>query len=407
MRASGPLLAVALLLLLAVTWTSAAQSCIDDNGEPVDWFVIVKVPRLKTSKDPGVLAGTAYLYGDARSYARPLSFWSTSRHQISDATSAPGRTLTQLYKGASNKAVNGYLMWNDQLPSGSSTSFGHTKGMMGWSADGNAGWLLTHSVPKYGESPEQGATGYSYPSNGQENGQSMMCITMGIPSLEQMFQQLQYTNPQLFGKQWVASLTSRLPNGNAFVNQNIVVKTAASRIANVTSVGGRTFTHFAKTAAWGKSIFGNLIGAYYNQPILVETWQRPYELPVHPPTVAQSEFSVLALAAPSYAGWDGGAVWKVTQDHAKWGISQRLSSNPSPLLCVGDINKQQTQYVRSGGMMCIVDRVLQAAYASLVTKTDEDVHAGQMQQVLGFIGPEGAEKEQEQRQGNNTRMAFE
>jgi deoxyribonuclease-2 len=151
-----------------------------------------------------------------------------------------------------------------------------------------------------------------------------------------------------------------------FMNNNVVVKTASSKVTNVTSVGGITFTHFAKTVAWGQSIYGNLIGPFYNENLVVETWQRPYEDPLVPPTVPDSVYSVLALQSPIYA-FDQTA-WKMTQDHSKWGIS---TDSSNPVFCVGDINKQKSQWKRSGGMACIVDQTFFNAYSGLVTKTDQ------------------------------------
>lgn len=49
-----------------------------------------------------------------------------------------------------------------------------------------------------------------------------------------------------------------------------------------------------------------------------------------------------------------------------------MSTDPAtPLLCIGDINKQQSQFIRSGGLACIVDKVIYNAWGSLVDTTDQ------------------------------------
>ena len=172
----------------------------------------------------------------------------------------------------------------------------------------------------------------------------------------------------MYGSQWVKSLTSKLPNGDAFVNQGQVVTTASSHVINITTSGGFSTTHFAKTTAWGQSIFGNLIGPYYQQSLLVESWQRPYEDPLLPPTYQDAIYSVLTLQCPPNANWDG-VTWKMTQDHAKWTVS---ADGSLPLICIGDINKQQSQWKRSGGMACIVDQTIYSNWAALIATTDQN-----------------------------------
>ena len=126
--------------------------------------------------------------------------------------------------------------------------------------------------------------------------------------------------------------------------------------------------HFAKTVAWGKSIFGDLIGSYYGEDMVVETWQRPYEDPLLPPATSVAVYSVLDIQPPPYADWDG-IGWKESEDHAKWGVIQDQSV---PVVCIGDINKQKSQWARSGGMACIMDSVIHAAYTALIQDTDEN-----------------------------------
>src|SRR4051812_24076471 len=84
-------------------------------------FIIVKLPRLEDSSDPGVSAGTAYLYADAKSYQTPEAFWTNSSYEITDPQSSVGRTLQQIYDNASKTSTNGYAMYNDETPSGTTS----------------------------------------------------------------------------------------------------------------------------------------------------------------------------------------------------------------------------------------------------------------------------------------------
>lgn len=413
---------VSCLLLAALSGVLAcvgvrAQYCLNEDGETVDWFVVVKVsehaaqtgnheaetreasggqhhageradatqqalsltsthradlfaclsrqmPRRTDSSDPNVSVGLGYIYGDAKSYQDPSNFWTNSSKSIGDSTSAVGRTVQQIYDNASSSG-QGYQFYNDENPDGTtSMTYGHTKGILGWQAD-SAFWLV-HSVPKFCDTPAN-VQSYAYPSTGEEYGQSMICVSLNTANVDAAFAQFMYTNPQVYGSQWVSALTAQMPNGNAFVNSGTVVSNAASNVMNITTVGGVEFVHFAKTVAWGKSIYGDLIGPYYGQDMVVETWQRPYEAPLLPPQVQQAVYSVLTLSAPSYANWDG-VTWKVSEDHAKWGI---VTDRSVPVLCIGDINKQVTQWKRSGGMLCITDQNLHQNFNMMIDTTDE------------------------------------
>jgi deoxyribonuclease-2 len=326
----------------------------------------VQMPKDATSKYPNIVAGLAYLYGDAVSRTRgPGAFWTDSSQSLGSASSAVGRTLSQIYSAA-NSASTGYLFYNDELPTGpSSGSYGHTKGQLMWSATGGGrGFWLIHSVPKLAESPVNGGKSYSYPPTAIIYGQSFLCISLNLKGIDTAFVQMQYNNPQVYGKKWVASLAPLMPNANAFMTQNKVNKTPISNIINITSVGGTVFTHFAKTSKWGKSIFGDLIGPHYGSGVLAETWQRPYEPPEIPPSTGVPVYSVLTLAAPSYANWNR-VTWVSGADHSKWNV---MTSGLN-VVCIGDINKQLSQFVRAGGMACIQDTTVHQAFTMLIATT--------------------------------------
>jgi hypothetical protein len=145
---------------------------------------------------------------------------------------------------------------------------------------------------------------------------------------------------------------------------------SVSNIINITSVGGTVFTHFAKTSKWGKSIFGDLIGPHYGSGVLAETWQRPYEPPEIPPSTGVPVYSVLTLAAPSYANWNR-LTWVSGADHSKWNV---MTSGLN-VVCIGDINKQLSQFVRAGGMACIQDTTVHQAFTMLIATTSVNTHA--------------------------------
>jgi deoxyribonuclease-2 len=357
------LLLVLINIRASVSSVSAATSsptCIDENGQSVDWYIILKTPEISSSY-PSVSKGYAYLYADSNSYTTKR-FFTNSSHSLGDGQGALDHTLAQIYSNYNNV---GYAFYNDETPSGSTSySYGHTKGVMGW--DNNGGFWLIHSVPKMAEDPSKGS--FSYPNNGRMYGQSMICVSLNATNMDSAFFQLTYTNPQLYANSWISGTESIYPNGNQFFNQKVVVKKAGTNIATIVTKNGVSFTHYAKNVKWGKCIFGDLIGPQYSVSTLVESWQDPYEKPYLPPTVTLSVYSSLLIATPNYAQWDS-ISWKQAIDHSKWSVS--IGDNgAAAVTCIGDINKQTSQNHRSGGMLCIQDKVIYNAFVDLIVTTD-------------------------------------
>lgn len=55
--------------------------------------------------------------------------------------------------------------------------------------------------------------------------------------------------------------------------------------------------------------------------------------------------------------------WKSSEDHAKWAVSDALAV---PYVCIGDINRMQSQFKRGGGSLCISNPHLWTALSSSV-----------------------------------------
>jgi hypothetical protein len=201
---------------------------------------------------------------------------------------------------------------------------------------------------------------------------------MDLANVDLVFKQLQYMNPQISSTQWVQALAAQLPNGHALLNLGKTISGSASSVDTIRSMGGVKFTHFGKTRAWGKSIFGDLIGKHYDEDMLVETWNRPYEVPLLPPETARAVYSIRTLGLPAYANW-GGVEYKESQDHSKWAL---LLSPNMPVTCIGDINKQMSQHKRGGGFLCITDRTVYDAYKLFIRTTDQSMSQQQLQQEV-------------------------
>ncbi len=140
-------------------FSSQSSPCVCRNhlNEPVDWFIIYKLPRLPYSIDPFIANGTGYIYLDS---SASLDQWHFSLENITSSLSLTGLTLGPLY----NSKENSYMFYNDQPPNQPfSLIYGHSKGVLAFQDQTQTGFWLVHSVPHFPPTIEQG---YGYPDSG-------------------------------------------------------------------------------------------------------------------------------------------------------------------------------------------------------------------------------------------------
>ncbi|MEQ2234225.1 hypothetical protein ILYODFUR_029706 [Ilyodon furcidens] len=110
------------VVLLCFTVGRSDISCRNEAGEPVDWFIIYKLPKYTIEK---VGSGVEYMYLDSA-----VGSWQRSKFMLNTTQGAMANTLNQLYKGKaylSNSSV--YALYNDGPPEMKYIhTYGHTKG---------------------------------------------------------------------------------------------------------------------------------------------------------------------------------------------------------------------------------------------------------------------------------------
>lgn len=116
---------LALLLVLSV---AHALDCLNQQGQPVDWWVIFKMPKESTT------AGSNFYYSDP---STTLQYGSST---IDSPQSPFLRTVAQhsLFT----------IAWNDQKSDGTYiANHAHSKGVI--QADSSSGFVINHSLPKF------------------------------------------------------------------------------------------------------------------------------------------------------------------------------------------------------------------------------------------------------------------
>jgi len=332
------------LLVLATSSIQAAIQCQNEQGNHVDWWFIYKMPN-----------GLKYAYYDSTSSAKTLSLASGT---LDADGSALGQTLAQMYSAKSTAAR---VLFNDEPAgsqagqSGSGPTGGHTKGVI--VADSSGGFWLVHSVPVF---PDATASKYTWKGASTIYGQSFLCVTLSKSGIEAAAAQMRYSDPFVYDSSVPSSLTGAYPTLTGLFKGT---RQSGSNIATITTAGGVKFTSFAKDNKWGQDLYDDLVEPYFKVPFEWETWRRsPY---------LSSLCASNKASGVSYDTLNVNSIkldtesFSYTQDHSKWGVSEQPS-----YVCVGGINRMQSQRQRGGDTICISKSSFWNALSSTVAGTD-------------------------------------
>ncbi|XP_043205328.1 deoxyribonuclease-2-alpha-like [Amphibalanus amphitrite] len=346
-------------LLVAAPAAGSPLGCRDQSGAAVDWYVLYKLPVIHDTGAPFVSDGVGFLHFSSASTDER---WTLSEVSIDDPLSAPGRTLADVYDNPQRDTLI-YVFYNDEHPDNSTTGVkGHTKGVVAF--DGDQGFWLIHSVPKFPPPPGEQ---YSYPGNGQTYGQSFLCVTLSSDQLETVAQQLLFNEPYLYATQLAPALEAQYPLMARVIAGERRSEPPWFGVETLPS-GDATFTSYAKARDFGDDLYSGLVAPTLTTGLFAETWRNgatETQLPsncsaVEPVLNVQN---ITATAAGGPLPFEFGT----TKDHSKWAVSD---DSTQPWVCVGDVNRMSTQSDRGGGTVCRWDAVLWRLYSQLVAAVE-------------------------------------
>ncbi|XP_043275036.1 plancitoxin-1 isoform X2 [Venturia canescens] len=350
------------------------QQCRDEDNEPVDWFVMYKIPKIRESSLPDVREGISYLYITDKTVG---TGWKLSTKDVTSKNSIPARTLAPLYNDKlSSKLL--WVMYNDQPPDGrANANYGHAKGVV--MTNGESGFWLIHSVPGFPLIPNSGESRrrritlndtteaedkvpegeYGYPDTGRTNGQSFMCISVNSDQIDVISQQLMYNQIIVYRKNLPESTANGYPSFVDASNQVRIRDPPYNKKAVIRSTLGLEFTSFAKSDKWQRELYDDFVGPQLNSDLLVESWQNGRgKLP--------SECNgSRVLNIESINLREANVVFTSTHDHSKWAVSMTNGKHGN-WVCVGDINRAETQFSRGGGTVCLKSPDLWKYYRNVV-----------------------------------------
>jgi deoxyribonuclease-2 len=332
-------------------------SAIGDNGQPVDWWFIYKVPKNAPSANEDGKAGAAatgyeYVYYDAQSMAL-----SPSQRCLDEPDNALSATLAQLVSSPGDSV--GWVFYNDEYPlelhKTNQGDKGHTKGVLAFDLESDSAFWLLHSVPRF---PVPGSD--DFPGDELDYGQTFLCITLqDVATAETIAQQmLAQQGPQTYGAQLPSSLD---PSSvwSALASEKLTLLATPSDITFL-SRGGRTFRSIAKSRVWGKDMWIDLVGPNLGVDLDVESWRRgaiPNDVDSDSRDWVADDLSIdLQPLGSPYS-------WQNAKDHAKWAMS--VADNDD-WICIADINRQVSQEKRGGGTICFQESQLYEGLSQIV-----------------------------------------
>lgn len=330
----------------------AAIGCRDMDGNPVDWFMAVKIPEVETG--PAWYGqGLGFAYMDANSGGQLKEM----PKDLTSTTMAISYTLNQIYQNVKSSSV-AYLMYNDETPAEKENgSRGHSKGDLAFDAD--TGFWLIHSVPRW---PNAAADGYDFPERETRYGQSFLCLSLETSAFEDVAHQLSFIYPQVYDTNFPGDdLGGPVMRGVAAGTH-----TRADPFTSVkplTTLGGADFLSFAKNTAWNSDLYEELVAAHIDDDLRTETWQNgrgkmsSYCKPAKKYSVENIQYIEISPSAG----------WKSTKDHSKIA----MSSPTTGYICIGGVNRQVSQAHRGGGTVCTRIPTAYAAFNAIVDKVEE------------------------------------
>lgn len=344
----------------------------DENGEPVDWWLIAKVPKLEGAEK---FTGYEYCYFDAtlNALTDPVAgAFQRSPHLLNREVGAWNETIGRVFGvyGHNMADSQGYIVWNDEYPASSKKTddgnLGHTKGILAFDLATETALYIMHSWPK---TPDLGTGNAATP----DYGQIAFCVSLSIDTAKQIATMLlKHQEPQVI--YWhlpqnpTASAEGVQDAFTALVTTKIGHDDASSEVVDLITAGGMPFKLMAKNRKWNKDIWCELIEPGIGQSVNTETWIRG---PIAPVLSADGSYRSFDVKLVNMGPLGIHIQYPETCDHSKQGVA--LAGD---WVIISDENRMLSQKNRGGGAIAFQNRRIWEALsrADVVTAPPGGTH---------------------------------
>ena len=331
---------ITLLYLVFFASITFAFECMNEHGHSVDYWVAIKKPQ-----------GTTYFYYDS-----DKKIFDISHNSLNDTLNgALTHTTKQLWHTDAS-----YVIYNDQLPKLYNTTtissiFGHTKGYFAFDKNENGFWI-THSIPLFPSGPKKTDTYLGLGSNAWTYAQNILCLSVNVDTINELSKKFLLNRPQIYD----AKLNN---NDYEYINDLVDGKYSTEKKCDssvFTTKAALSFKVFSKTSEWNDDLYSGCVTPSEKDILWVESWIRgSAEGPICP----LSDYDTLDI---TYLNFGTNSSWSETKDHSKWAITANKK-----IICMGDINRMTTQYLRGGGTACFTDEILHSIFKTATVNTNK------------------------------------
>jgi deoxyribonuclease-2 len=329
------------VLLLSLT-SIHALGCLDQSQVEEPWWVAIRLP----GKSPRTMI----------KYDAPSQSW------VPTLGDDNGEVFLKRLLAQVDPSTDYYMAFNDEHPklNGGAISLGsgtaHAKGLM--VVDKNwTGFYLHHSVPKYPAFSPQAGFDYTTPPT-SHYGQHFMCLTIKTKATADLLRtQFKLENVSIYADNFPTTTDSPTTDAG-LTTPRLLTKTLKLQSQQVSIVDlTNDWKMFTKPPSDLILLWDDSVTPYYKDSLLTETWGRPYSADVCDKSGDEvSNIHHLKVSIPA-----GVHEWRDTLDHSKWGLFLNIN-----VICVGDMNRMDSQAKRGGSAFCREDAGLYQAFKGMI-----------------------------------------
>ncbi|KAK5975689.1 Deoxyribonuclease II [Trichostrongylus colubriformis] len=200
---------------------------------------------------------------------------------------------------------------------------------------------MIHSVPNF---PSLGS--YSYPATGIKFGQTFLCLSLPTRFLGDVGEHLRYLQATPFFSNLPNQFSVRFPVLVNIVKKHSLSKseTQFTRVGQLSTIHGMPLKSFAKHKKFNKDIWFDFVAPELGTNMAVESWLNGGADDLESIcTRRTSIYDVSAVSLPDVS-------FNSSRDHSKWAVAD--TNGQTSIVCVGDLNRQRSQFRRGGGAVC-------------------------------------------------------
>jgi len=134
------------------------------------------------------------------------------------------------------------------------------------------------------------------------------------------------------------------------------------------STSGVSFTSFSKNAQAGVDLYASIVAPTLKTSLFVETWRKNPGTPLPSECTMTNKVENVHKLSLKFQNSAQTGEFVYVDDHSKWALSQ-VSTHP--YVCIGDINRMQSQFKRGGGTTCFQSPLVWNSLRQWISETDK------------------------------------